>query len=582
MSQVAAKLADIGRQLDVVRADHDGSLTRHNNTSDYIEQQVLTLGVRIGRVTNQVAAAVSTTELGSGTVKLSDRFDVFSTDDLELVVFNISAKIYTVGTLVAVVRIGTDFFVCSDPGVFANQTITLTFPDVLRASILGSDLSGLIEDDLGESDYTVLFETGSSIITVDQLNGGADDVVVTGNNSSIVTLVGPLSQINVLLTVGPGGGDSITHTADLGGIFYAAPVLAQVTVTATAADGRTATLTIPSLIGEQWEFLNEEDLASDDPTAVPSQHSVKAYVDAGDAVTLAASEAYTDAAVAGAGSSTVDTQFYTTSGSPHTWTKPAGAKVVEIHMLGGGGGGGSGSKEATGSDKDGGSGGGGAAAAYAVFPASMLGGTETVTTGAGGPGGNAVTASTTAGNDGTNGGTSSFGGWLTAPGGAKGIGGPLSGTTTGGAGGTGFTTTLSGGAGGAGTDNGTPGVGTAKVPLEGGLSGAAGGGGAGGTGTGNVGVAGAVGGAITGLAVGGTFGASTPTSGGPGNQWSLSGGSGGGGGGCHGSNPGTRAGGLGGAYGGGGGGGAAGVNAVADSGVGGAGGGGIVVVTTYS
>ena len=108
---------------------------------------------------------------------------------------------------------------------------------------------------------------------------------------------------------------------------------------------------------------------------------------------------------------------YTTSGSPATWTKPAGLKYVVVECVGGGGGGpsytGSGTSYA----------GVGAGAGYSkkLIAASSLGTTETVTTGIGG------TANAGTGTGGT-GGTSSFGSFLSATGGSGDTSAPGSGT----------------------------------------------------------------------------------------------------------------------------------------------------------
>ena len=83
----------------------------------------------------------------------------------------------------------------------------------------------------------------------------------------------------------------------------------------------------------------------------------------------------------------LDVQTFTASG---TWTKPAGAQFVYVEMIGGGG---SGGKSGSG---DGGGGGGGGAWHTRWFDADDLGGTETVTVGAGG----AAQASVSIGNDG--------------------------------------------------------------------------------------------------------------------------------------------------------------------------------------
>src|ERR1044072_5014028 len=79
-----------------------------------------------------------------------------------------------------------------------------------------------------------------------------------------------------------------------------------------------------------------------------------------------------------------DVQIFTTNG---IWTKPVNASVVKIVCIGDGGGGGSGRRMAAGNaTSSGAAGGGGGAVTFAVFNASDLGVTETVTVGGGGAG----------------------------------------------------------------------------------------------------------------------------------------------------------------------------------------------------
>jgi hypothetical protein len=123
-----------------------------------------------------------------------------------------------------------------------------------------------------------------------------------------------------------------------------------------------------------------------------------------------------------------------TFASSGTWTKPAGAKVVEVLLLGAGAGAGGGQKVSGANGAGGGSGGGGGAYSRAVFRADDLGATETVTVGAGG-GGGAGRSTDGIGNNGANGGDSTFGTWLKAGGGQAGSGGNVPNGQNGGTGG---------------------------------------------------------------------------------------------------------------------------------------------------
>jgi hypothetical protein len=118
----------------------------------------------------------------------------------------------------------------------------------------------------------------------------------------------------------------------------------------------------------------------------------------------------------GGGGGGTDYQAFTTSGT-HTWTKPAGAKWVEVLMIGGGGGGASGARQATTVARSGGN--GATAGAYVQFRinASALGSTETVVVGAGGAGGASIATNSTNGSLGSNGGHSTFFGYSAAGGG---------------------------------------------------------------------------------------------------------------------------------------------------------------------
>ena len=304
-------------------------------------------------------------------------------------------------------------------------------------------------------------------------------------------------------------------------------------------------------------------------------------------------------AAAAAGGGGVSVTVYTSS---TTWTKPTGAKVVEVICIGGGGGGASGRKAATGTTRLGGSGGGGGACAKNTFYADLLGASETLTVGAGGTGGASVSVNSTNGNAGVDGGNSSFGNWLIARGGGGGVGGTNSSPQAGGSGGSvardtvqsfaGSTTFQSGGGGrsttgSAGLSNEWGGASGAPVTDQPGNDAGSSvyGGSGGGTG-GTFTAAGAARGASAGgkggfYAVGGGGAAGTlggNGSAGAGPTYSLCGDGGGGGATYTGA---TNGNGGAGGRGSGGGGGGAGTNDTSNSGAGGAGGNGVVIVITY-
>ena len=284
-----------------------------------------------------------------------------------------------------------------------------------------------------------------------------------------------------------------------------------------------------------------------------------------------------------------DYRAYTTAGSS-TWTKPAGAKWVEIIMFGGGGGGGSGGRFATTSIRTGAGGGAGGPILIAKVAASALGATETVVVGAGGTGGPSTTTDTTIGTGGNQGGSSSFS-IFTAAGGGGGAGGGNIGTAPGGLATVGWVTGVTGASSTAG--------GTAPATNTAGASGGAAGVNSfvatgGGSGSGNIANTttsnnGGTGGqknasnttSGTPLILGGTAGTTAgvaPTTGVAGGG--LRGGGTGGGGGAYRTAQAGMAGAVGASPGGGGGGGSASDNGFA-SGAGGAGGVGAVYIITY-
>jgi len=275
----------------------------------------------------------------------------------------------------------------------------------------------------------------------------------------------------------------------------------------------------------------------------------------------------------------VDMQVFTSSG---TWTKPLGAKAVQVLCISGGGGGGSGRRGAAATIRAGGGGGAGGAASGLMLRASDLTATVAVTVGAGGNGGAAITVNDTDGSIGTAGSISSFGPYCrNVFGGAAGNGGTATGANGGAASTNAGGIGPSAGGGNASTTGAAGGTGGGSGSVSSGFQFAGCGGGAGGGITSaNAASAGGNGGnaayANNSGGVAGVVDAAIPTA--INSPYPGIGGGAGGGAGSITTN--AQAGAIGGKYGGGGGGGGASVNGF-NSGAGGAGANGVVIVTTY-
>jgi hypothetical protein len=145
-------------------------------------------------------------------------------------------------------------------------------------------------------------------------------------------------------------------------------------------------------------------------------------------------------------STSTDVQIFTSSA---TWTKPAGAKSVNIQLFGAGGGGGGGRKNTqSGMQKGGGAGGGGGSYLNITLPASVLGNTEFITIGAGGTSGTGTAINGNGGVGGV-GGNTTFNSLICPGGNGGGFG-----SDSGGTGGLGILRANNGGNGGSSTTGG--------------------------------------------------------------------------------------------------------------------------------
>ncbi len=275
-----------------------------------------------------------------------------------------------------------------------------------------------------------------------------------------------------------------------------------------------------------------------------------------------------------------DIQIYNTPGG-WVWTKPAGAKTVEVICIASGGGGGSGRKGAVNTVRCGAGSGGSGGYSEAAFLANNLPSTVSINVPAGGAGGAAQSVNSSNGNNGGGGAAALFGIYLRAIGASAGGGGTASGGAAGangnGSKSIGVSGTTSSTSGGIGNNGATANFASSSGASGGGITNA------------NVpNNGGSVSGSIlfisTSLTASAAGSASTTGTGGDGRSGVsypefLLGVGGGGGGASTAGNAG--AGGNGGKYGAGGGGGGAATDNVGNSGKGGDGGDDIVIVITY-
>lgn len=346
-------------------------------------------------------------------------------------------------------------------GSAALQATTYFAPATTNSSLLAGNGSG------GFTNVTV--GTGLSYVggTLSALDAGGTVTSVTAQGSADISVTGgPITTSGTLYF-------ALSDTTVASGTYGSATQVGQFNVDTKGRLTNAASVTIQ--IGTSQ--VTGLGTAATQSTTYFAPATTGTAILAGNgsggfsSVTVGTGLTYTSGTLStSGGGGGVSITVYTSS---TTWTKPTGAKAVEVICIGAGGGGGSGRKGAAGSTRTGGGGGGGGAYSRAVFDASLLGSTETVSVGAGGTGGAAITTDSTLGANGVAGGASTFGNWVYAGGGGRGNGGNALQVLGGGGGSTARTGTFN-------TSSGVYGIGGQGSPSQAAPSAAEFGGGGGG------------------------------------------------------------------------------------------------------
>jgi hypothetical protein len=227
-------------------------------------------------------------------------------------------------------------------------------------------------------------------------------------NKSFSTL-GLLTSATAASTYAPIASPTFTGTvtipagASISGFAPLASPALTGTPTAPTAAAATNTTQIATTA-----FVQQEVPAASTTVAGKVELATEAEAATGTSTTLAVTPAGL-AGVVDAQRVNIQTFGSSTTSGTFTWNKPAGARLVQVRMIGAGGGGSSGACRTTTSNRVGGGAGGGGSSSIFLLPASELADTVSVVVGAGGTGGAGSAVSGAGLVSGNGGGSTQFG-----------------------------------------------------------------------------------------------------------------------------------------------------------------------------